>query len=372
MRILHIIPYLSIGGAQRLVIDICNSLAKQKDVEVRLITFENFNDYPHLSKDIDLKVVPAHLKLSVLKKNRIHIDALQEAIENFSPDIIHSHLFEADIVSRSCFYPRAKWFSHGHDNMVQLENIKFTDFFNKTRITNFFEKQYLLKRYKKNGGNHFIAISRHTYNYYSRVMPRHPLSLLHNAFEYQRFYKELSFADISSKIRLINIGSFVTKKNQSLLLDVAVKLKQKEIDFELVMLGDGPDKEDVEKRAKHLNLEKEVKFLGNVSHVENYLWQSGIYVHSATYEPFGLVLLEAMASGLPVVCLDGGGNIDIIEDGENGFMIKEQDTEQFAEKIIKLKENRELYEKMSRYAQQFSRKYDTEGYADKLLEIYSS
>ena len=61
-----------------------------------------------------------------------------------------------------------------------------------------------------------------------------------------------------------------------------------------------------------------------------------------------------MAAGLPVITLDGKGNRDIIEQGKNGYMIYEQDAELFAQTIIDLWNDKEKYQQMSKYAQQFA------------------
>ena len=64
-----------------------------------------------------------------------------------------------------------------------------------------------------------------------------------------------------------------------------------------------------------------------------------IFIHPATYEPFGLVIIEAMAAGLPVISLDGKGNRDIIKHKVNGYIFQNQNAVKFGEALIKLKEN---------------------------------
>jgi glycosyltransferase involved in cell wall biosynthesis len=104
--------------------------------------------------------------------------------------------------------------------------------------------------------------------------------------------------------------------------------------------------------------------------VENYLFDCDLYVHSAIYEAFGLVLIEAMAAGLPVVCLDGKGNRAIMEDGKNGFIVYEQNAEMFAGKILELVNTPGLYPAMSIYAKEYAKKYDIKEYVDKLVAFY--
>ena len=98
MKILHIIPNFGKGGAERLVLDICNNLSKQKDCEVTLITFRDDNSYSFLINELDWKVIPSSVQLSISGKSIIDVQQLQDYIDTFQPDVIHSHLFETEMV----------------------------------------------------------------------------------------------------------------------------------------------------------------------------------------------------------------------------------------------------------------------------------
>lgn len=368
LRILHIIPRLNKGGAERLCLDICNQLQKHIDVQVRLITFSDENFYPFLTEDIDWQVVPASVQLSLSHKNVLNVDALQKAIEDFAPDVIHTHLFEAEIVSRSCYYPKAKWFSYCHDNMKQFRNFSLKTLCNKELLTNYYEKRYLMSRYKANGGTTFVAISHDTESYFRSTQP-YRVVLLPNAIDYNKFYVGDRHRQ-GTRLRLVNVGSYQDKKNQKFLVEVAKVLRNRNVDFEINLLGDGERYGDVSKLILEGNLQDNVLQHGNVNNVEEYLWQSDIYVHSAYYEPLGLVLLEAMAAGLPVVTLDGRGNRDLIEQGKNGYMVYEQNAEQFADRILEIWNDQQKYKEMSVFAQNFARQYDIKPYIDKLLDLY--
>ena len=168
MKIIHIIPSLQTGGAERLALDICIEISKRERHQVLLLTLNNKN---HFESHDFIKFIDVDVKLSIKSNNKIKVAELQKVVDNFKPDIIHSHLFAAEIISRSIYYPKAKWFSHFHDNMPQLKNLHLKSFLDKKLITNFYEKQYLLKSYKKNGGNEFISISEDTNKYAAKVLP---------------------------------------------------------------------------------------------------------------------------------------------------------------------------------------------------------
>ncbi|MBR3568994.1 MAG: glycosyltransferase family 4 protein [Salinivirgaceae bacterium] len=371
MRILHIIPRLRKGGAERLCLDICNQLQKRDDVQVRLITFSDENHYPFLTENLDVQIIPASVQLSIFHKNVLNIDALQKAIEDFAPDVIHTHLFEAEIVSHSCSYPQAKWFSHCHDNMRQFRNFGIKTLFNKQLLTNFFEKCYLSSRYKANGGNTFIAISHNTEQYFHKTARHYDVQLLPNAIDYEKFHR-VNDQQSSTKLRLVNVGSLNTNKNQIFLIDVARILADKGFDFDLKLVGGGQDYSMLQQRVETLGLQKNVSLCGNVDNVEDYLHESDVYVHSSLSEALGLTIIEAMAAGLPVVTLDGRGNRDLIVQGKNGCMVYEQDAEQFADRILEIWNDKQKYQEMSVFAQEFARQYDIKPYVDRLLELYKT
>ena len=372
LKILHIIPNLGKGGAERLVLDICHQLNKYDGISASIFCFSSINDYQEYGNELDIAIINSGISLSFYKKNNYHTEELKRAIEKLKPDIIHSHLFVAEIISRSVLYPYARWFSHCHDNMEQFENFSWKTLFSKRKLTNFYEKMFLMRCYKKNGGTHFIAISNDAKKYFEKTVPRYPTTLLHNAVDYQRFYKEKTHMAESSKIHLVNTGSFVNKKNQKFLVEVAKILAEKNTDFELHLLGDGENRAMLEEKTRALNLSGHVFFHGNIHYVEEWLWRSDIYVHSATYEPLGLALLEAMSAGLPVVALDGRGNRDIIVQGKNGYIIPEQNPETFAAKIVELWNNKAKYKEMSLWAQDFAKNYDIKEYVAKLVSLYQN
>jgi glycosyltransferase involved in cell wall biosynthesis len=375
LRILYIIPSLEKGGAERLVIDICNELNKRKEIEVKLIILHDKNSYPFLTENINLKICPVRVIPSLTGKSIIEIENLKELINNYKPDIIHSHLYEAEVVSREYIYDSAAYFSHVHDNIVQFMNFSINTILNKRKITNYFEKIRITLRYKK-CRNNFIAISNDTFNYTLKTLPKKikNVTLLPNAVDFKRFNNVINInkrQEVNKTIKkIVTIGSLVNKKNQIFLIDVVKFLKQTGINVTLNILGNGPNYNLINNKIIEEGLENQIFLRGSVDNVEEYLQESYIYVHSATYEPFGLVLLEAMASGLPCVTLDGKGNRDIIKENINGFIIQKPDYKIFADKIILLINDEFKYKVMSENAIKTAIMYDITSYANKLLELY--
>jgi glycosyltransferase involved in cell wall biosynthesis len=369
MRVIHIIPHLGAGGAERLVVDIVRELSKHESITVNLILL-----YPKIQYDISdieslVHVIPAEIKLSVFGKNLIKVSALQAFIKKFKPDIIHSHLFLADIVSRSCYYPAARWITHCHGFLPELRIKNILSFFSRAEIIQYFDLKYLLERYKANGNNVYIAVSEPIKNFVTRNI-KTKCYVLHNAIRVSNFTKRVSNKDFLQGLKIVSVGRFDENKNHIFLLDVLRFLLDKQVDAHLFLIGDGATKQQIVLKIKLLKLENKVSLLGFVSNIEDYYSQYHMYIHSAKNEALGLTLIEAMAAGLPVVSLDGGGNKALIEQGRNGYLIQKEDKNLFAERIIDLWNDKEKYKAVSEYAAEYAKQFDIEQYTHRLINIY--
>ncbi len=375
MKILYIIPNLRKGGAERLVLNICNELQKRQDIKVKLITFSDINEYQFLTKNIEWEVVPSKVVPSITGKPVIEIDNYIKAVKNFKPDIIHSNLFEAEITSRKHIFSDVAYVTHLHDNMKQFRNFSLKIILKKERFTDFYEKKLIISKYKQ-CKNNFIAVSKDTYDYFKQTLPKNlynNIVLIPNAIDFNRFYTDMANRKSdykSEKIKLITVGTLVKKKNQIFLIDVIKYLTKKGYNVCLDILGEGNERKAIESKINSETLQDKIILRGKVEKVEDYLWESDIYVHSAVSESFGLTTLEAMASGLPCISLDAKGNRDIVINNYNGYLIAKHDYKEFAEKIIRLIENKQLYQQISDNAVNTAKKYDIKEYADKLLEYY--
>ena len=371
MRIIHVIPTLNMGGAERLTLDICDELAKRKEVSVILIVLSECVQY-QTSNNFPIYFCGSKVELSITSRNRYHDNEFQEIVSSFKPNVIHSHLFEAEILVRANPLKHVLYVSHVHDNMKQLYKKYNPENSLKENLTNRFERQWINKRYKYLN-NIFVCISDDTQKFITSNVSKALRKNIHkisNAIVSDRF-PYLGSRNMEC-IRLVSIGSFVPKKNQQFLLDVLVELIKIGYKVEMFLLGEGPLLEEVQKKAASLRLLEMITFTGNVKDVNCWLSKANIYVHSAYYEPFGLVLLEAMSTGLPVVCIDGKGNRDIVRNDYNGYMIDKMDSVLMANKIINLMNDDKLYNRLSKNAVQFSSEYDIKQYVDKLVTIYES
>ncbi len=366
------------GGAEALVFNIYNELKKRPGIKVKIVAFrksEEANNRSYFEKQLsgnpDFHFCDSNVSLSLLGENKLDVSEFVRIVNAFKPHIIHSHLFIAELISREKIFPAAKYFTHTHDNMKQLKNFSFQTLYTKELITNFYEKRHLITRYEE-ANNNFIAISEDTKNYFEEVLPqklRKNIFHLENAIVINQF-KDISHERDLNKIRIVNVGGFLPKKNQAFLVDICGELVRRGLDVEVRMLGEGEQYDTVKALVNERKLQNYISMLGNVVNVKEHYGWANIYVHTANYEPFGLVLLEAMASGLPVVSLDGKGNRVLIKEGVNGYMIYEQDRIKFADVIERIMKDENLYRSIAENAVGFARQYDIVPYVDKLVQIY--
>ncbi|MEX1013348.1 MAG: N-acetyl-alpha-D-glucosaminyl L-malate synthase BshA [Waddliaceae bacterium] len=124
-------------------------------------------------------------------------------------------------------------------------------------------------------------------------------------------------------------------------------LVKQQVPSKLLLIGTGPQIEEVHHLVKELQLEKDVYFLGKQVEVDPYIASSDLVLLPSSQESFGLVALEAMAYGVPVVATCAGGLPEVVLDGITGFLAPVGDVEAMAEYSLKVLSDNELYKKMS-------------------------
>lgn len=158
--------------------------------------------------------------------------------------------------------------------------------------------------------------------------------------------KELSLEPES--ILIAQVGQLIPWKNHYLLIDVAKTLISKNPNIFFIILGEDTfnafpkyNKELMD-RIKNEGLEKFIFFMGYKEDIKEYLSEIDILVHLAEGEPFGRVLIEAMALEKPIVAMKNGGPAEIVANNFSGFLLEKPEPEEIAEKILQLSQNPDL------------------------------
>nr|MCR4923004.1 glycosyltransferase family 4 protein [Lachnospiraceae bacterium] len=165
--------------------------------------------------------------------------------------------------------------------------------------------------------------------------------------------------DRTQNNNLIFVGTLIERKGLDLLFD-ALNLIQ-DTDWRLFIAGEGHDRDKLVHYAKELSLEDRVEFKGFVAGKEliRLYENSSIFILPTREDCFGLVILEAMCCGLPVISSKyADGAYDLIEEGENGYIIDPCDPVTFSEKIKKLLNDKELCRKMGKRSREKTGEFD--------------
>lgn len=131
-------------------------------------------------------------------------------------------------------------------------------------------------------------------------------------------------------------GRLVPVKDQATLLDAVAQVRRAGHEVTLVLAGDGPLRSDLEARAASLGINRDVRFLGHCDRIELVLSALDVFVLSSISEGMSNTILEAMATGLPVVATHVGGADELIEDGVSGLLVPSRSPEEIASAVIQL------------------------------------
>jgi N-acetyl-alpha-D-glucosaminyl L-malate synthase BshA len=169
---------------------------------------------------------------------------------------------------------------------------------------------------------------------------------------------------------LISIGRLIRRKALDDLLRALSGLEYD--DWRLLIVGDGPEEPRLRDLAERLGLSSRVEFLGAVwgERKFQYLAASDVFVLPSVHEGFGLVFLEAMFCGLPVIASSVGGQTDFLKDGETGFLVPVGDVDALADRVLRLANDVELRGQMSRFNREYVKSFDIAGVAERYESLF--
>jgi glycogen(starch) synthase len=169
------------------------------------------------------------------------------------------------------------------------------------------------------------------------------------------------------------VGSLIPRKGLPFLVEAAKKVVRIQADTKFLIAGDGPLRNQLYDSLKTANLSGNFKFLGNLKdNVLSAIYNcADVFVLPSIQEGQGIVLLEAQASGKPVVAFDIGGVNETLQNKETGLLVKQGDVDALADALLKLLTDKALREKMGSNGRKFvSENYTWDICAQKMLKVY--
>ncbi|OGZ33166.1 MAG: hypothetical protein A2V69_01400 [Candidatus Portnoybacteria bacterium RBG_13_40_8] len=173
---------------------------------------------------------------------------------------------------------------------------------------------------------------------------------------------------------IISGGRLEPWKGMAALIEIMSDLLRENSNFRLIIVGYGPERDNLKIKIKDLKLEKEVRLIDRLPHREflEYFKASKVFVLNSGYEGFSHLLLEAMAVGLPIITTNICGNPEIVKDGYNGLLVEYNNKAQLKEAILKIWKNKDLQNKFSENGKKTVLEFSLERMLNETIKILTS
>lgn len=189
-----------------------------------------------------------------------------------------------------------------------------------------------------------------------------------SAEEKLRLRKEMGLGP-EQKI-LLCIGELLPNKNQKMAIRMMRRVAERYPDALLLLAGNGPEKENLEREITAFGMENNVRMLGYCTHLQDYQHIADVLVSCSFREGLPLNIVEAMLSGNPVVATENRGHRELIQNGENGFLVPSGNEQAMAERILELLDNAAFTERIRSAALERAQAYGFKNVKRELESIY--
>ena len=207
-----------------------------------------------------------------------------------------------------------------------------------------------------------------------REMCDRDISVVPNGIDLERFKISSGGKKGDSAKTIIFVGRLHPVKAVQYLIEAMAIIHQEMPDVKLVIVGDGAERSRLEELAERLDLKSCIQFAGQVpqERIPQVMHQADVFALPSLTEGFPVVLLEAMAAGLPIVATNVGGIPDIVEDGVNGYLVNAKSPDEMAEKILMLMQNSVMREKISANNREIAKRYGWDAVTAILERVYQN
>lgn len=344
MNILILVSSLNYGGAEKQAVLDANMLAASAEHQVYVGAFESGALQEQLSPKVNMMVFP--------KKNYFFAAAkIAQFVRSHEIQLVHNHLYAPMIIAAlSSLLARVPvlWHFHGHHFEVRRPPL------------NILSRLPTVKRII------FVCSALAGYFDQNFGFPSSKTTVVYNSSQCKKLPSQAHEDEV---IRIGFIGRVVKLKRLQYLVHLANYLKENGVEnFEILIVGDGPEREKLESLASELKVEAYVKFLGFRSDIEQLYNQFDLFVLPSEEEALSLSLIDAGNCGLPSIAFDVGGNKEIVQDGKTGYIVHSE--EELQQKALQLCVDKDLRHQLGAHAEQYTKLFSEEQHLEKLLDIY--
>ncbi|TAN57087.1 glycosyltransferase family 4 protein [Patescibacteria group bacterium] len=370
-----------VNGVVRSIVTTANVLAKHgHSIAIFTVNAEKLSKKIK-AKELDerIQVYPfSSFALPTYKELQVRIPTFVPSlyeVYRFNPDLIHSHTtfgigWEAVMSANFLKIPLVG--TH-HGFLAEfLKHVKL-DY----RIMKPLARRYLSFYY--NRCDAVISPSKALVKELLQYKLRRPVHVLSNPVDLKYFSTNKSKEYLRKKFHLnkpaiIHFGRLSYEKSTDLVLRAFAQILNWGIDAQLIVIGDGPERGKLEALGRKLNIDKSVEFTGTLrdNDLTERIAAGDFFVSASTIETQGLVFLEAMALGLPVIGVNAGGVPEYVDNGKNGFIVESGNVRAIAEAMKKFIDHPELRGSFGQNAKECMKKYDAETIVGEIEKIYSA
>jgi glycosyltransferase involved in cell wall biosynthesis len=332
---------LSPGGAERVAVHIVRGLNRQR-YEPAVISFTG-----RLGCELDYLLEEAGVEVRYLGKrpgfdyrmySRVH-----RALQDLRPDIIHTHLHVLRYALPSMLVFKCASLLHTVHNLAERE---------------IEPKLRWLQRYAFNHGVVPVAVAKEVAQSVERLYGIQQCRLIANCIPTHHYACSRIPRDVwraregfeDNDVLFVCVGRFAPQKNHSLLLKAFALGPASNPNTHLVLVGAGALQGQLEALSKDLGLTAQVHFLGLRREIPDVLGAMDVFVLSSDYEGNPLSVMEAMASGLPIVSTAVGGVPDLFESGKEGLLVQPGNALALAKSMVSLLKDREARQSLGKAA----------------------
>ncbi|MBF0484551.1 MAG: glycosyltransferase [Candidatus Omnitrophica bacterium] len=362
IRVIHLIPNLGIGGAERVLVNICNKIDKTKFDLTVLYWGDDESLLPQL-KATEVNIIRLNTK-KIISLDLIF--KIAKILKNSSADILHTHFMDSDFLGFcAAFLTRTPMICHIHTHHPFLEVIRH-------RIRYFFMAFFIKK---------FICVSEKVSQYFleSTKINRRKVEVIYNGIQIdQRFENKGKLFSNQLKVSLGinlehavigNVSRMVPIKGQKYILTAIPKILKIYPKTSFLFVGDGKSRAELEKLTDELNIRNNVIFTGIRFDIPELLNVIDIFILSSFYEAMGLVIVEAMAAGKPIIATEDAVS-ELITPDEDGILIPSHNSDAIADSTLKLMNAPDLCEKIGQRAKQKALRFSDDKMVEQIQALY--
>ncbi len=307
MKILQIIPSFGLGGAEIMCENLIYSLSKMGN-EVSIISLFDYRS--PITKRLEEN---GYHIIYLNKKSGVDFSIISKIayeLKRENPDIIHMHIDTAKYVWMAVKKAKIK-----SKLIYTVHNMADKDSFGISRKINFclFKFRKILP----------VALSGIVQESISSVykLNKQSIPIIYNGIDLDKCNAKTTY-EFDGDIKILHIGRFAEQKNHKGLLEAFVQVHNAYPNSILQLIGDGELRKSMEEYAKVLKIDESVQFLGLKADVHSFLSQADIFVLPSTYEGIPITIIEAMASGLPIVATAVGGVPNMLLDKSEALLVE--------------------------------------------------